>query len=82
MNTQNTENHPHRRRPWIAAFLSLIMPGLGHIYCGKIQSGMAIMLIVTMFSAAWLGGIMHEKTPFLPFSLMVGGILLLAVIVA
>ena len=82
METQNTEDHPHRRHPWIAAFLSLIMPGLGHVDGGKIQSGMVLMLTVTMFSAVWLGGIMHEKTPFLPFSLVVCSILLLAVIVA
>jgi signal peptidase I len=82
MEIQNNEQPSNRRRPWMAAFLSLVMPGLGHVYCGKIQSGMVIMLTVTMFSAVWLGGIMHEKTPFMPFSMMVASILLLAVIVA
>ncbi|NQV34797.1 MAG: signal peptidase I [Phycisphaeraceae bacterium] len=82
MEAQNNEHHPNRRRPSTAAFLSLVMPGLGHVYCGKIQSGMVFMLTVTMFSAVWLGGIVHEETPFLPFSLVVCGILLLAVTIA
>ena len=82
METQNTEHYPNKRRPWIAVFLSLVMPGLGHVYCGAIQNGMTIMLVMTVFSCLWLVGIMHEDTPFLPFSVVMWSILLLALIVA
>jgi signal peptidase I len=82
METQNTVNTAHQRRPWIAALLSLVMPGLGHVYCGDIESGIVLMSIVTGFSAGWLVGIVHPNTPFLSFSVGVGSILLLALIIA
>jgi len=82
METQNKENVRHQRRPWVAALLSLVMPGLGHVYCGDIESGIVIMSIVTGFSAGWLVGIVHPNTPFLSFSVGVGSILLLALIIA
>ena len=55
METQKQENmretdFPNRRRPWIAVFLSLLMPGMGQIYCGSITQGLVLMLIVIMFS--------------------------------
>src|SRR5438045_976420 len=34
MNTATNMNN--KRYPWLAAFLSLIMPGLGQLYCGAI----------------------------------------------
>lgn len=83
MGTQNNVNTTHQRHPWIAACLSLIMPGLGHVYCGDIESGIVLMLTVTMFSSLWLVGFVHpNKTPFLAFSVMMWGILLLALVVA
>jgi signal peptidase I len=82
METQNKENVRNQRRPWIAACLSLVMPGLGHVYCGDIESGIVLMSIVTGFSAAWLVGIVHPNTPFLSFSVAVCSILLLAEIIA
>jgi len=82
METQNKENVRNQRRPWIAALLSLVMPGLGHVYCGDIESGIVIMSIVTGFSAGWLVGIVHPNTPFLSFSVGVWSILLLALLIA
>ena len=82
METKNSEIHAHKRRPWVAAFLSLVMPGLGHVYCGEIQNGIVFMLTVTMFSCVWLGGISNPKTPFLVCSVVTWGVLLLALIVA
>jgi len=42
------------RNPWIAAVLSLIIPGLGQIYNGRIIIGI-IWLLVTGIS--WVGSI-------------------------
>jgi signal peptidase I len=30
----------YRRRPWRAAALSFIMPGIGHVYCGRLPRGL------------------------------------------
>lgn len=78
----NENNYPNRRRPWTAVFLSLVMPGLGQIYCGAIRSGIAIMLVIAVLSSAWVAGMMHESTPALPFLLMMWGIVMLATVFA
>ncbi len=66
METQNQDqiketDYPNRRRPWIAVFLSLLMPGMGQIYCGDIVNGLALMLAVIMFSTFWLFGMIVER---------------------
>jgi len=76
------ENYPNRRRPWVAVFLSLVMPGLGHIYCGDIKSGIVIMLVIAVISSCWVVGMMHEGTPALTFLLMMWGIIILATVFA
>jgi len=42
------------RNPWIAAVLSLLIPGLGQIYNGRILIGI-IWLLVT--GVSWVGSI-------------------------
>ena len=54
------KEYKHRRRPWTAVMLSLILPGLGHIYCGKMQIGIIIAFIMTYFPYAWLVAIAKE----------------------
>ena len=54
------KEYKHRRRPWTAVMLSLILPGLGHIYCGKIEIGIIIAFIMTYFPYAWLVAIAKE----------------------
>ena len=39
LQTQSVETK-YRRRPWRAAALSFIMPGIGHVYCGKLATGL------------------------------------------
>ena len=36
---------PHRRKPWVAVLLSLVLSGLGHVYCGRIVKGLVLLLI-------------------------------------
>jgi LCP family protein required for cell wall assembly len=50
----------HRRRPLLAAFLSLIVPGLGQLYLGRWARGLAMVAIGLLIGAAalacWLLG--------------------------
>ncbi len=38
-----------RRRPLTAIVLSLIMPGLGHVYCGRIVKGIILAFLANIF---------------------------------
>ena len=38
-----------RRKPWTAVMLSAILPGMGHIYCGQIVIGVALMFATSLF---------------------------------
>jgi len=47
----------HRRKPFLAAFLSFISIGLGYVYCGRIVKGLVLMFLafaILLFSAAIL----------------------------
>ena len=35
----------NKRRPWAAIMLSLIMPGLGQVYCGKLARGLVLTFL-------------------------------------
>jgi len=41
MDEQVAQNR-HKRRIWLAVLLSLIMPGLGQIYCGRLKRGLVL----------------------------------------
>ncbi len=79
-------DYPNRRRPWIAVFLSLLMPGMGQIYCGSITQGLVLMLIVIMFSTFWMFGMIvdrvREGTPMGVFIMMWVFVLLATVVAA
>jgi len=46
-----------RRRPWLAVVLSLIMPGLGHIYCGRIVRGLVLAFLSGILVPMVFGGL-------------------------
>ncbi|MHC4594759.1 MAG: signal peptidase I [Planctomycetota bacterium] len=50
-----TVNTKHRRRPWLAVVLSLIMAGLGHIYCGRFVKGLVLALLSCIFIPVLFG---------------------------
>ena len=56
------------RKKWLTVFLSLIMPGLGQIYCGELLRG-ACFLVVFIFSPLLLARI----TVLLPDGWMLTG---------
>ena len=41
----NTKN---KRHTWIAVMLSLILPGLGQVYCGKLIRGLLLSILNTL----------------------------------
>ncbi|HUW17828.1 MAG TPA: signal peptidase I [Sedimentisphaerales bacterium] len=43
--SEATTNVKNRRHSWLAVMLSLIMPGLGHIYCGRIVKGLVLAFL-------------------------------------
>jgi signal peptidase I len=44
-----TSGKTNTRKPLIALVLSLIQPGLGHIYCGRIVKGLILAFITSIF---------------------------------
>ena len=44
-----------RRRPWIAGLLSLISPGVGHIYCGRFGKGLVLFFVDAVALPGMLG---------------------------
>lgn len=49
------ENIKHRRLPWSAVVLSLIMAGLGHIYCGRFVKGLVLAFLTCIFVPVLFG---------------------------
>jgi len=49
------ENIKHRRLPWLAVVLSLIMAGLGHIYCGRFVKGLVLTFLTCIFVPVLFG---------------------------
>lgn len=45
---QAITNAQNKRQVWIALMLSLIMPGLGQIYCGKFARGLLLSILNTL----------------------------------
>lgn len=73
-------NYPNRRKPWVAVFLSLVMVGLGHVYCGSILSGIVIMAVMAVFSLACMVGMMLQSASILPFFAVMWGVNLLVTV--
>lgn len=69
------------RKPWIAAMLSLWMPGLGHVYAGSLErgaiwcglwwTGVVGVFALTAILPAWAGA-------FAPYILLIAGLALIA----
>jgi TM2 domain-containing membrane protein YozV len=59
------------RDPFIAGILSLIVPGLGQIYNGRILAGI-VWLFLALFFWGWTGGLLgwvfHIIAPYCAYS--------------
>jgi signal peptidase I len=62
----------HKRRPLVAVVLSLIMAGLGQIYCGRIIRGLVFALLCTVPFAVIAGLFIHEAAVKLSLMLITG----------
>ena len=60
------------RRPLVALFAGLLLPGLGHVYNGEPAQGAALLVSVAMLmpSAAWLA--LHVPRPWLSLVIVIG----------
>jgi signal peptidase I len=69
------------RRPLVALFAGLLLPGLGHVYNGEPAQGAALLGLVAMLlpSAAWLA--LHVPRPLLSLVVVVGVMASLAIYV-
>jgi signal peptidase I len=70
------------RRPLLALFAGLLLPGLGQIYCGEPARGVTYLLLLGLIlpAAAWLG--LHGPRILLAPVILVGVLAALAVYVA
>ena len=69
------------RRPLVALFAGLVLPGLGQVYNGEPARGAAFLFSVAMLlpSAAWLA--LHGPRPLLSLVIVAGVLLSLAIYV-
>lgn len=44
------DSDPPRRRPWLAAAMSLACPGLGQVYAGRVARGLALLLVTWLLA--------------------------------
>lgn len=54
MEPQEDQKNSNEKKPWIAAILSILLPGLGHVYHGEIKKGillLSILFVLTMILA-------------------------------
>jgi signal peptidase I len=69
------------RNPWLAVVLSLFSPGLGHIYSGRIVTGLVLFLISLLFApVAVLAAHVGSSTSVLT-ALLAAGLIVIAVYV-
>ena len=72
--TDATSSNGKKRHAWLAGILSLLMPGVGHAYCGKLRRGLAFGLLYAVGIPAVLGLLAY----FGPASTVLFGLLMVA----
>jgi signal peptidase I len=83
MNTSAREHGIVPRRPGVALSLSLLMPGLGHLYCGELRLGVAIWLTALAAAVALpLAWARWLFVPLLPAAVLVAAWIALQVVLA
>jgi signal peptidase I len=61
-----SESPTNARIPWVAAVLSLFCTGLGHIYCGRVATGLILFLASLLFAPlVMLAAFLPPSTPVL-----------------
>jgi signal peptidase I len=76
-----SESPPTPRNPWLAVVLSVFSPGLGHIYSGRIVTGLVLFLVSLLFApVAVLAAHVGSSTSVLA-ALLAAGLIVIAVYV-
>ena len=57
-------NSKYRRHPTAAVVLSLIMPGLGHIYCGRMVKGLILAFLAGISGPICLTALHMDFSPW------------------
>lgn len=60
--TENTEQNGRKRLAWLAVVLSIVMPGVGHVYCGKLTRGLAFGLLYGLAIPVVLGVLAYASS--------------------
>ncbi len=72
--------HSNARKPSTAIVLSLIMPGLGHIYCGRIVRGLVLDMLSGILLIMVSMALFFSRTGINQAMAIFGGLALLAVV--
>ena len=57
--TENAEQHGRKRYASLAAALSIVMPGVGHVYCGRLARGLFFGLLYGVAIPIVLGALAY-----------------------
>lgn len=71
----------YRRNPLIALFLSLVLPGTGHVYCGRMGIGLGFVFLSSV-SIPTVAGALSYLSPVSPILLFLGFCVIGAVVLA
>ncbi len=71
---ERTTSHPNRRRAWLAVAFSILMPGVGHVYCGRLVHGLVFGLLYGVAIPVILGLLAYVG----PASTVLFGLLMVA----
>ncbi len=72
--TENASPTGKKRFPWLAAILSILMPGIGHVYCGHLSRGLLFGLLYGLGIPIILGTLAYIG----PTSTVIFGFLMIA----
>ena len=67
------------RRPWLAVLLSLVIVGLGQVYCGRIARGLFLFLIGNVLGVVFTATVLLKQTFWSPYVLIAWFLMLNAV---
>lgn len=54
--------HDAQRKPWVAACLSLLAPGVGHVYAGRLVAGLVLFAAASLLAPAPLAFVLAQPS--------------------
>src|SRR5262249_9746808 len=68
----NTEDERRGPSPWVAALLTMLTPGLGHIYIGQARRGITLFILVMIADTLLMFAMMGVLARFWMFAVSLG----------